>query len=90
MVRPGLFDDAYRAQRRSANWIQLYIFLGGVLPLTGGHPSPLPGTQLLVAGVKDIRDSDALTQWTWRERFFARIDEVRAMSTPSSNLVQLS
>jgi len=71
--------DAYEAQLRGANWIQRHIFPGGVLPSLAAIESALEGTQLLVTGVSDIRDSYALTLKTWRTRFFERIAEVRAM-----------
>ena len=71
--------DAYEAQLRGANWIQRYIFPGGVLPSLAAIESSLQGTGLLVEGVRDIRDSYALTLQTWRESFFAHVAEVRAM-----------
>ncbi len=71
--------DAYQAQLRGANWIQRYIFPGGVLPSLTAIESSLQGTALLISGVQDIRDSYALTLKAWRERFFAGIDEVRAL-----------
>jgi len=71
--------DAYEAQLRGANWIQRYIFPGGVLPSLAAIESSLEGTGLLVEDVRDIRDSYALTLQTWRESFFAHVAEVRAM-----------
>jgi len=71
--------DAYEAQLRGANWIQRYIFPGGVLPSLSAIETSLEGTGLLLTGVRDIRESYALTLKTWRETFFAHIDEVRAM-----------
>ena len=71
--------DAYEAQLRGSNWIQRYIFPGGVLPSLAAIESSLEGTGLLVTGVRDIRDSYALTLKAWRERFFEHIDEIRAM-----------
>jgi cyclopropane-fatty-acyl-phospholipid synthase len=71
--------DAYEAQLRGVNWIQRYIFPGGVLPSLGAIESSVEGTQLRVTGVEDIADSYALTLRTWRTRFFQRIEEVRAM-----------
>lgn len=71
--------DAYEAQLRGANWIQRYIFPGGVLPSLAAIESSLDGTGLLVTSVRDIRESYALTLRAWRTRFFERIDEVRAM-----------
>jgi cyclopropane-fatty-acyl-phospholipid synthase len=71
--------DAYEAQLRGANWIQRYIFPGGVLPSLAAIESSLEGTGLLVEDVRDIRDSYALTLKAWRESFFEHVDEVRAM-----------
>ena len=71
--------DAYEAQLRGANWIQRYIFPGGVLPSLAAIESSLEGKGLLVEDVRDIRDSYALTLQTWRESFFAHVAEVRAM-----------
>ena len=71
--------DAYEAQLRGANWIQRYIFPGGVLPSLAAIERALEGSGLLLTDVRDIRDSYALTLRTWRERFFERIAEVRAM-----------
>ena len=71
--------DAYEAQLRGANWIQRYIFPGGVLPSLAAIESSLEGTDLLLTDVRDIRDSYARTLRTWRERFFEREDEVRAL-----------
>ncbi len=72
-------NDAYVAQLRGANWIQRYIFPGGVLPSLAAVESSLEGSSLLLTNVRDIRDSYARTLETWRKRFFERIDEVRAM-----------
>lgn len=71
--------DAYEAQLRGANWIQRYIFPGGVLPSLTAIESSLQSTGLLVTGVRDIRDSYARTLSAWRTRFFEHIDDVRAM-----------
>lgn len=71
--------DAYLAQLRGANWIQRHIFPGGVLPSLAAIESSLEGTGLLLTSVQDIRDSYAITLRTWRERFFACVDDVRAL-----------
>jgi cyclopropane-fatty-acyl-phospholipid synthase len=71
--------DAYEAQLRGANWIQRYIFPGGVLPSLAAVESSLEGTGMLLTGVRDVRDSYAMTLRMWRERFHDRVEEVRAM-----------
>jgi cyclopropane-fatty-acyl-phospholipid synthase len=74
------FHDAdYEAQRRSANWIQTYIFPGGLLPSLAVIEKATTGTRLLVTGTQDIAASYARTLASWRATFHTRLDEVRAL-----------
>ena len=73
-------DIAYLPQARGANWIQTYIFPGGLLPSLAQIERSLRGTRLLVRSVEDIASSYVRTLATWRASFFAHIDAVRAMS----------
>jgi cyclopropane-fatty-acyl-phospholipid synthase len=88
MLRPGgrmslqviTFPDvSYEPQRRGANWIQTYIFPGGLLPSLAVIEGSLHGTRLLVRQVDDIAASYVLTLQAWRAAFLAHLDEVRAM-----------
>ena len=72
-------DAAYERQRRGANWIQTYIFPGGLCPSLAVIERATHDTRLLIAGVTDIADSYALTLRAWRERFMSRLDDVRAL-----------
>ncbi len=72
-------DVSYGPQLRGANWIQTYIFPGGVLPSLAAMESALHGTSLLVRAVDDIAASYVQTLAAWRSAFFARVDDVRAM-----------
>ena len=87
-LRPGgklslqviTFPDAtYDRQLRGANWIQTYIFPGGLCPSLAVIEQALHGTRLLIRGTTDIADSYVLTLRAWRERFMARLDDVRAL-----------
>ena len=69
---------AYERQRRGANWIQLYIFPGGLLPSLAVIERSLHRTRLLVSGVTDIAPSYVRTLQEWRGRFMANLDAVRA------------
>ena len=71
-------DVAYEAQRRGANWIQTYIFPGGLCPSLAVIERSLHRTRLLVRGATDIGPSYALTLHAWRERFLASLEAVRA------------
>ncbi len=87
-LRPGgklslqvitLPDAAYEPQRRGVNWIQTYIFPGGLLPSLAAIERSLHGTNLLVREVDDIAASYVRTLQAWRAAFFAHLDEVRAL-----------
>jgi cyclopropane-fatty-acyl-phospholipid synthase len=72
-------DVAYEAQRRGANWIQTYIFPGGLCPSVSVIEQSLHGTRLLIRGMTDIGPSYARTLRAWRTRFLGRLDAVRAL-----------
>ena len=71
-------DVAYEPQRRGANWIQLYVFPGGLLPSLAEIERSLHRTRLLVTGVTDIASSYVRTLHEWRTRFMSNLDAVRA------------
>jgi cyclopropane-fatty-acyl-phospholipid synthase len=72
-------DVSYEPQRRGANWIQTYIFPGGLLPSLAEIERSLHGTQLLVRRADDIAASYVRTLQAWRTAFVARLDDVRAL-----------
>ena len=72
-------DVAYEPQRRGANWIQTYIFPGGLLPSLATIERSLHRTSLLIRDVDDIASDYVRTLQAWRSTFLARLDAVRAM-----------
>jgi cyclopropane-fatty-acyl-phospholipid synthase len=72
-------DAAYERQLRGANWIQTYIFPGGLCPSLAVIERATRDTRLLITGVTDIAPSYVRTLRAWRERFLARLGDVRAM-----------
>ena len=72
-------DVAYELQRRGANWIQTYIFPGGLLPSLAAIEEALGGTRLLIREVSDIAPHYARTLREWRTRFLSQADAVRAL-----------
>jgi len=72
-------DVAYEAQRRGANWIQTYIFPGGLCPSLAVIERSLHGTRLLVREARDIAPSYVQTLAAWRERFLGNAGRVRAL-----------
>jgi cyclopropane-fatty-acyl-phospholipid synthase len=72
-------DVNYDAQRRGANWIQTYIFPGGLLPSLAAIERATAATRLLITDVRDIASSYARTLAIWRATFLSRLDDVRAL-----------
>ncbi len=71
-------DVAYERQRRGANWIQTYIFPGGLCPSLAVIERSTRDTRFLVTGATDIAADYVRTLRTWRERFIGRVEDVRA------------
>jgi len=76
-------DQRYEAYRNSVDFIQRYIFPGGHLP-SGAVLTETAArhTDLRLLGLEDIGLHYATTLARWRENFFARLDEIRAMGYP--------
>ena len=72
-------DAAYEAQRRGANWIQTYIFPGGLCPSLAVIEQSLHSTRLLIRETRDIAPSYVRTLRAWRSRFLANVDAVRGL-----------
>jgi cyclopropane-fatty-acyl-phospholipid synthase len=72
-------DVSYEPQLRRANWIQTYIFPGGLLPSLAVIERSLHGTNLLVRRVEDIAPHYVRTLQAWRAQFLGQLDAVRAM-----------
>ena len=72
-------DVAFGPQRRGANWIQTYIFPGGLCPSLAEVERSLHGTRLLLRDATDIGPSYVRTLREWRTAFLARLDQVRAL-----------
>ena len=72
-------DRSFAAVRDGVNWIQKYIFPGGMLPSVAELERSLRSTSLILTGVDDIGPHYAMTLRRWREAFMERLPEVRAM-----------
>jgi cyclopropane-fatty-acyl-phospholipid synthase len=72
-------DAAYERQRRGANWIQTYIFPGGLCPSLSVLEAATRDTRLLITAVDDIAPHYVRTLQAWRVRFMGRVPEVRAL-----------
>ena len=72
-------DAAYERQHRGANWIQTYIFPGGLCPSLSVIERATRDTRLLITSVTDIAEHYVTTLADWRARFNEQLDDVRAM-----------
>ena len=72
-------DRSFEAQKRGVNWIQKYIFPGGVLPSLAAMEQANARTGLIIASVDHIGQHYAVTLRQWRKTFWDRIDDVRAL-----------
>ena len=71
-------DQRYEYAKRNVDFIKRYIFPGGFLPsVTAMTQTMTAETDLRAVGIDDIGPHYARTLHDWRERFFARIDDVR-------------
>jgi cyclopropane-fatty-acyl-phospholipid synthase len=72
-------DAAYERQLRGANWIQTYIFPGGLCPSLSVIERATRDTRLLITSVTDIAEHYVRTLAAWRAQFNERLEDVRAM-----------
>jgi len=76
-------DRHYEQARRSVDFIQKYIFPGGALPSLGALLGAVArATDLQLTGLHDIGHDYARTLALWRERFLARVRDVRQLGYP--------
>jgi cyclopropane-fatty-acyl-phospholipid synthase len=76
----GMPDHRFEVYARHADWIQTYIFPGGMLPSVGALLSASAATTpLTLRWCDDIAPHYARTLREWRLRFVDRLDEVRAL-----------
>ena len=72
-------DAAYERQLHGANWIQTYIFPGGLCPSLAVIEQATRQTRLLITSVTDIADDYVRTLAAWRAAFLDHLDDARAL-----------
>ena len=72
-------DERYDAYRRSADFIQRYIFPGGCLPSLSAISQCLKQTDFRLFHLEDFGSHYVRTLLEWRRRFWENIDQVRAL-----------
>jgi cyclopropane-fatty-acyl-phospholipid synthase len=78
-------DQAYESQLRNPDFIKRYIFPGSFIPsISAILQSVARVTDMRLFDLEDITPHYARTLRTWRERFLANKEPVRAMGFPQS------
>lgn len=76
-------DDWYDDYRHTADFIQRYIFPGGLCPSLGAMTAAMGrSTRLRIADIEDLTHDYARTVQLWRDRFLERIEQVLALGYP--------
>lgn len=78
-------DQRYEQARRSVDFIKRFIFPGGFLPSVSAMADALArNSDMRIYHLDDIGPHYATTVRKWRQRFFQRIKEVKALGYPES------
>lgn len=78
-------DQRYEAARKSVDFIQRHIFPGSTIPsITAMLNAITAETDMKLVKLDDIGPHYATTLRHWRERFMARLDEVRLLGYPDT------
>ena len=72
-------ERSYAGLRDGVNWVQKYIFPGGMLPSLAEIERSLAETSLLITEVQDIGPHYATTLRRWRTAFMDNLPAVRAL-----------
>ena len=72
-------ERLYAGLRDGVNWMQKYIFPGGMLPSLAQIELAIRRTGLLISDVEDIGPHYVRTLQEWRRRFFENVDAVHAL-----------
>ncbi len=76
-------DRQHELLKKDVDFIQRYIFPGGCLPSVSAMSNAIGRvSELLITSLEDIGCHYALTLNHWRQRFFDKIDSVRALGYP--------
>jgi cyclopropane-fatty-acyl-phospholipid synthase len=72
-------EERWDRYRRSPDWIERYVFPGCLIPSLGALTRALGASRLELHDLEEIGPSYGETLSRWRERFLARLPEVRAL-----------
>ncbi len=75
-------DRNYQAQKNGVNWIQKYIFPGGVLPSVEEMERSTSNSGLIMENYSSIGSDYAKTLNIWRANFWKEIEAIKGLGYP--------
>ena len=82
-------DESFAALRDGVNFMQKYIFPGGMLPSLAAIREASAGTALAIRDIEEIGPHYIRTMHEWRERFWANIDAVKALGFDDERFIRM-
>ena len=75
-------DSNYKAQKDGVNWIQKYIFPGGVLPSVEEMDRATSNSDLVMKNYSSIGYDYAETLKIWRRNFWEKVEDIKELGYP--------
>ena len=75
-------DRNYQAQKNGVNWIQKYIFPGGVLPSVEEMERSTSNSGLIMENYSSIGSDYAKTLNIWRANFWKEVEAIKGLGYP--------
>jgi len=76
-------DEWYEEYRKTVDFIQRYVFPGGLCPSLGAMTAAMGrASRLRMAHIEDLTQDYARTLRIWRDRFLEQVDQVLALGYP--------
>jgi cyclopropane-fatty-acyl-phospholipid synthase len=82
-------DESFPALRDGVNFMQKYIFPGGMLPSLAALREASAGTNLVLRHTEEIGHHYIRTMHEWRDRFWANIDAVKALGFDDDRFIRM-
>ncbi|HEX5939686.1 MAG TPA: cyclopropane-fatty-acyl-phospholipid synthase family protein [Dehalococcoidia bacterium] len=82
-------DESFAALRDGVNFMQKYIFPGGMLPSLAAIREASAGTSLVIRDIEEIGPHYVRTMHEWRARFWANIDAIKALGFDDERFIRM-
>jgi cyclopropane-fatty-acyl-phospholipid synthase len=82
-------DKDFAALRDGVNFMQKYIFPGGMLPSLAALREASATTALVISDIEEIGHHYVRTMHEWRERFWANIEAIKALGFSDERFIRM-